>query len=475
VCAGTYELLLELASGGMATVFLARQTAPGAQPSPLVALKRPHRHLAKDKAFLSMLLDEARLASAIDHPNVVKVRELGFERGEPFIVLDYVEGSSLSELRKELAAAERAVDTKVAVRVVLDALAGLHAAHELTDEMGRSLGIIHRDVSPHNILLACDGKVKLTDFGIAKAEDRMQETRTNEVKGKLAYLAPERVDRRRICTRQSDIFSMAVVLWECLAGRRLFRGAEAGDTLNEVMHAPIPSLRQIGAHVPHALDEAIMRGLSRDLAGRYETAAEFANAIEEGARPENVGSGADVSRVLEAVFGTRICFRHQAIRKAIGEAAAERLLVATGLTPRPEPNTYTALSTPMLDMEIAPPAPSDRYAFGNLHDAPPLDSRRRPWKMAAAIGGGGVVGALAVGLLFVRMKGTEPETINPVAPRVVASLAPPPPAATQAESVASAMDPAPEPAASERTKPKFVPAVARPVVGTKRNGFTKLK
>src|SRR6185295_1025633 len=163
------------------------------------------------------------------------------ELGEPFIVMDYVEGTSLADLRKELATAERAADTRVAVRVVLDALRGLHAAHILKDESGRHLGITHRDVSPHNVLVGSDGRGRLADFGIAKAEDRVQTTRTHEVKGKLAYLAPERIDKRRVCTLQSDVFSMAVVLWECLAGRRLFRGDEAIETLQEVVSGPIPS------------------------------------------------------------------------------------------------------------------------------------------------------------------------------------------------------------------------------------------
>src|SRR4029077_11905328 len=265
---GPYELLLELASGGMATVYLARATDKRQRP-PLGAIKRPHRHLSGDKTFLTMLVDEARLASAIDHPNVVKVRELGFDGGIPFIIMDYVEGASLAELRRELSSIGRALDVRVAVRIVLDALAGLYAAHELKDDTGRALHIIHRDVSPHNVLIGCDGRAHLTDFGIAKAEDRLQTTRTHEVKGKLAYLAPERVDRRRLCTVQSDVFSMAVVLWECFAGRRLFRGEDAVETLQEVMSAPIPLLRQIGAQIPQALDDVIARALSRDLETRY--------------------------------------------------------------------------------------------------------------------------------------------------------------------------------------------------------------
>jgi serine/threonine-protein kinase len=210
---GAYELLGGIASGGMATVHLAR-AMDRREGTPLVAIKRPHRHLAADKNFLTMLVDEARLASAISHPNVVKVRELGFDGGVPFIVMEYVEGASLAELRRELASAGRALDVRVAVRVVLDVLAGLGAAHDLTDDTGRPLHIVHRDVSPHNVLIGSDGRTRITDFGIAKAEDRIQTTRTHEVKGKLAYLAPERVDKRRTCTVQSDVFSAAVVFWE---------------------------------------------------------------------------------------------------------------------------------------------------------------------------------------------------------------------------------------------------------------------
>jgi serine/threonine protein kinase len=409
--AGAYELLLELASGGMATVHLAR-AVDGRDKSSLVALKRPHRHLATDKAFLSMLLDEARLASAIDHPNVVRVRELGFEAGEPFIVMDYVEGASLSELRKELVSAERAVDTKVAVRVVLDALAGLHAAHELKDETGKPLGIIHRDISPHNVLIGCDGRVRLTDFGIAHAEDRVQTTRTHEVKGKLAYLAPERIDRRRICTKQSDLFSMAVVLWECLAGRRLFRGEEALDTLQEVMSAPIPRLRQLGAQIPSGLDDAIARGLSRDLTSRYGTAAEFAAAIEKGAGRGNVGTALDVARAMETVFGPRMGLRHEALRTSLPADEVDALFTHSGLSPRPSPPD-SPLSNTLLFATIAPPAPSERYAFGNLNEPFPFAPRKTRWPLIGGTVGGVAFGALSVFLFVSRASHGDPPPIPP--------------------------------------------------------------
>ncbi|MGH7285284.1 MAG: protein kinase domain-containing protein, partial [Polyangiaceae bacterium] len=315
---------------------------------------------------------------------------------------DYVEGASLSELRKELAAAERAVDTKVAVKVILDALAGLHAAHMLRDENGRHLGIVHRDISPHNVLLGVDGKSRLTDFGIAHAVDRVQVTRTHEVKGKLAYLAPERIDKRRMCTVQSDVFSMAVVLWECLAGRRLFRGDEAIDTLQEVLTSHIPRLRLLGAQVPPALDDAIMRGLSRDLHVRYATAEQFARAIAHAAGRGNIGTEADVAHVVETVFGPRIGMRHEQVRGVVSDETAQHLFELSHIKPRPAPPPNEVIPQPMLYAAIAPAAPSARYAFGNLNDSlsganPAI---KQQWPLIAAISGGAAV-ALAVLLVLV--------------------------------------------------------------------------
>jgi hypothetical protein len=391
---GAYELLVELASGGMATVHLARATDKRQGP-PLVAVKRPHRHLSSDKTFLTMLIDEARLASSIEHPNVVKVRELGFEGGIPFIVMDYVEGASLAELRRELSAIGRAIDVRVAVRIVLDALAGLQAAHDLRDDTGKSLHIIHRDVSPHNVLLGCDGRAHLTDFGIAKAEDRVQTTRTHEVKGKLAYLAPERIDKRRVCTVQSDVFSMAVVLWECFAGRRLFRGDEAVDILQEVIAAPIPTLRQIGAQIPAALDDVVARALSRDLETRYASAAELAEAIVRAAGPENVGTHQDVARLMEAMFGARMALRQEQVRATIGSGDLDALLLLSGIPSR-ERVSMAEIPTGQLLAELAPPAPTGRYSLGTelAAQVAKMRPKRVPWWTVGSVGTGVAIGAL---------------------------------------------------------------------------------
>jgi hypothetical protein len=391
---GAYELLLELASGGMATVHLARATDKRLGP-PLVAVKRPHRHLQGDKTFLTMLVDEARLASAIDHPNVVKVRELGFDGGMPFIVMDYVEGTSLAELRRELSSVGRAIDVRVAVRIIIDALHGLQAAHELKDDSGKALHIVHRDVSPHNVLIGCNGRAYVTDFGIAQAEDRIQITRTHEVKGKLAYLAPERIDKRRICTVQSDVFSMAVVLWECFAGRRLFRGEEAVNVLQDVISAPIATLRQIGAQIPRVLDDVIARALSRDLDTRYATALEFAQAVERAAGTEHTGTHADVARLMEAVFAGRMALRQDQVRASVGPEEMTDLLREAGLPAR-DRVSLADVPTGQLLAELAPPAPTGRYAVGTelRAEAAQFRARRLPWWGMVAGTGGIALGAL---------------------------------------------------------------------------------
>lgn len=402
---GSYELLVELATGGMATVYLAR--AADGREAPLVAIKKPHRHLATDKNFFSMLVDEARLASTIRHDNVVPVRELAFEGGEPFIVMNYVEGGSLADVRKELAQMERALDSRFALRITLDALAGLQAAHVLHDESGRHLGIVHRDVSPHNVLLGCDGIARLTDFGIAKAVDRVQVTHTHEVKGKFAYLAPERIDKRRLCTVQSDVFSMAVVLWECIAGRRLFRGDEPVETLQEIMTAPIPSLRAVGVPIPQALDDAIARGLDRDLDTRYKTAAEFSAALTSAAGRGQVATPSEVASLVEALFGEHLRVRHEHIRLALADDDVRQVLELSGLHLRPAPTDAMRARERMALENMAPPAPSARYTFGHVSERGAFHRRFASPKARAIVLAG--VGLLGVSVLAtVLMRGKEP-------------------------------------------------------------------
>lgn len=412
-----YELLVELAAGGMATVYLARAALPAL---PLVALKRPHPHLVRDPVYVSMLVDEARLASAIRHPNVVRVRELGFDGDVPFVVMDYVEGASLVELRRQLADAGRALDVPVAMRIALDALLGLRAAHELADEGGTPLGIIHRDVSPHNVLVGADGLSRLTDFGVAKADHRVQVTRTHEVKGKLAYMAPERVDARRICTVQSDVFAMGVVLWETLAGRRLFRGEEPAQVLAAVLHNNIPRLRSVGAaHVPAVLDEVIARALSRDLAVRYPSAGEFIAALE--ALDVRVARREEVTRVVEAVFSPRMRVLHQAVRRVVGDDEAERLFVATGLTLRPSPVPSAPHSTPELFGALGTELASDRYLVEETQ--PPRRAVPLRWASLAVAG----LVVLALVAVFITRPTSRVAATQPPSSLSAGALPPPQP------------------------------------------------
>ena len=230
----------------------------------------------------------------------------------------------------------------------------------------------------------------------------------------VEVVAPERVDKRRMCTVQSDVFSMAVVLWECLAGRRLFRGDEAIDTLQEVVSSHIPRLRLLGAQVPPALDDAIMRGLSRDLHVRYATAQEFAEAIAEGAGRTNIGTDADVARVVDAVFGPRLGIRHEQVRSIVGPDVANELFARTGIEPRPAPPPNEVIPQPMLYASIAPAAPSERYAFGNLNDsftgASPL--QKASLAMVAAIAGGVAIAIFALGALFFRLHTPTPDPVT---------------------------------------------------------------
>jgi hypothetical protein len=272
---GRYALHSEIAAGGMATVHLGRLLGLVGF-SRMVAVKRLHPQFAKDPEFVAMFLDEARLAARIRHPNVVPTLDVVAENGELFLVMEYVHGEPLSKLVR---LSTEPIAPQVVAAIVAGALHGLHAAHEATDERGMPLDIVHRDVSPQNVFVGADGIARVLDFGIAKAAGRIQVSREGQIKGKLAYMAPEYV-RRGTASRKTDIYAAAVVLWEALTRRRLFEAENEYTLFHKMMEHRVDPPSHFVPGLPAAFDAVAMRGLSRDPAARFETAREMAIALE---------------------------------------------------------------------------------------------------------------------------------------------------------------------------------------------------
>jgi tRNA A-37 threonylcarbamoyl transferase component Bud32 len=226
-----YELVAEIAAGGMATVYLARLSGVGGFQR-FVAIKRLHPHLANEREFVEMFLDEARLAAGIHHPNVVPIMEVGASERGYYIVMEYIEGDTLARLLARAASSAERLPPDISLRVVIDMLAGLHAAHELRDEMGQPTELVHRDVSPQNVLVGTDGIARITDFGVARASTRLSATRVGQLKGKIAYMAPEQAMGKSDVDRRADVFAAGIVLWEVLAGTRLFKAENEAGTLS---------------------------------------------------------------------------------------------------------------------------------------------------------------------------------------------------------------------------------------------------
>jgi serine/threonine protein kinase len=276
---GRYALFDEVGRGGTATVHIGRLVGPVGF-SRTVAIKRMHESVARDAGVAAMFLDEARLAGRIQHTNVVSTLDVLAMDGEAFLIMEYLHGESLASLLSALRGRHESVPVRTAVQIVRDALHGLHAAHEAKNEQGESLDLVHRDVSPHNILVGVDGIARVLDFGIAKAIGRIQDTHTGQLKGKLSYMAPEQI-LGHVLDRRVDIFAAGLVLWEALAGRRPFDSESSGHVMYRVLHEDLPSL----PGVPAAIAAAMAKATDRDPARRFASALEFARALEEASEP----------------------------------------------------------------------------------------------------------------------------------------------------------------------------------------------
>lgn len=293
---GKYHLKRHLATGGMAEIYLAEQVGPEGFAKDIV-IKRILPHLARDKTFTAMFLDEARLAANLNHPNIGQIYELGETDGNYYIAMEFIDGASLEQL---IAGPER-VPADVAARIVADVLQALDFAHESRDRSGKPLGIVHRDVTPSNVMVSVDGIVKLVDFGVAKAAKKGHKTQTGAVKGKFAYMAPEQVESQDIDHR-ADIFAIGIVFYELLTGQRPF--GEELAAVSRILHEEATPPTEVDDSIPEPFSRVVMRALQKDPDDRYPTAHTMLLDVETALRIENSYAGPrEIARVIRAHRG----------------------------------------------------------------------------------------------------------------------------------------------------------------------------
>jgi hypothetical protein len=400
---GRYLLHGKIAQGGMATVHFGRLVGEGGF-SRVVAIKRMGSHLAEDPEFRAMFLDEARLASRIRHPNVISTIDVGSSEEGLFLVMEYVAGESLASLLRASSARGVRIPVPIALRILIDTLYGLHAAHTATDEGGRPLDIVHRDVSPQNILVAVDGLARVLDFGIAKAAGSSHTTRDGQLKGKFRYMAPEQVSDKSVSPR-TDVYSAAVVLWETLTGEHLFGASNDAAVVARVLEGVIPPPSKRVPTLPKELDALVQRGLARDPDERFGSALEMAEALEA------FGGAATARQVgvwVEDVAGEVL----QRRREQIAQADA---LGADPTQPVHRADLVTQTHTFDLEPGPVPFAAAVAVPERSLHTQHSQRSRSRwPWAILAAV-------ALMALAGFELMK-----TRDPGLPAAIASSSPPP-------------------------------------------------
>jgi serine/threonine protein kinase len=313
---GRYELLVPIARGGMARVWAARLHGQrGFQK--LVAIKTILPHLACEAEFERMFLDEARIASGVHHPNVCEIYELGEENRTLYLAMEWVSGDSFARVLRA-GGMTQAIDARVVARVVADACAGLHAAHELTDDVGRQLGVVHRDLSPHNILLTADGVAKVADFGVAKALGQLHEaTSAGQLKGKIHYMSPEQVTGAPV-DRRSDVFSLGCVLYEATTGTRPFRGEGDHQVMHHLLKGEFTPPSQLIRGYPQELERIVQRAMSPQPILRFPTAERMRFALEEFLTRGPLVTQSNVAQVLRQRVGEHLENRKERIRQASG-------------------------------------------------------------------------------------------------------------------------------------------------------------
>ncbi|WP_437994788.1 bifunctional serine/threonine-protein kinase/ABC transporter substrate-binding protein [Sorangium sp. So ce185] len=431
---GKYRPIAKLGRGGMGDVFLAIARGPGSF-NKLVVVKR-HRGVGGDgEKIVTMFLDEAKLSARLNHPNIVQTYEVGVDEAGYFTVMEYLEGQPLNAIMRAVAQGEPGADgfaRGVWVRIVADVLGGLHYAHELCDYDGTPLGIVHRDVSPHNIFVTYDGAVKLLDFGIAKASINTDLTETGKLKGKTSYMAPEQAADSAGIDRRADVFVAGIVLWELLTRERLFGGdaVSALWKLAAVDEIQRPSL--VHPDIPPALDAIVARALERDPAKRYATAQEMRAALEDYLR----GSGEDVrsdeigARML-AVFAERRASMQRQIKAYIEQGAGRPSVILEPRLSRPSAiegsdgrrlQALTPLDEEIGQRTAGPPGPV-RATSDSTSLKPALRAAGTPQQRSYLIGALGVAALIAALAISVRRPDRQARSVAPGAAALAGSAA----------------------------------------------------
>lgn len=314
---GQYQLLAQVGVGGMGRVWAARRV--GVLPAKqLVAIKTGLGELGGGPEFERLFMDEARIASLIDHPNVCGLYELGEERGVLYLAMEWSDGATLREVLDH--APGQRMDPIVAARIVANVCAGLHAAHELEDGDGTPLNVVHRDVSPQNVLIACNGHVKVADFGVAKARGQLHRpTETGEVKGKLSYMAPEQVTSKEI-DRRADVFALGCMLYECTVGCRPYHGGDALATLYQLLEQEVTAPSALVEGYPADLEPIVLHALAKDPARRFSTAEQLGRALELWlSSRQAIVNETQVAALIEATVGDQVRAKAALITEAITE------------------------------------------------------------------------------------------------------------------------------------------------------------
>ncbi|WP_342378269.1 protein kinase [Myxococcus stipitatus] len=470
---GKYELLRKIASGGMGQVFLAREHGTGFER--LVVLKLILPHLAEDDEFLSMFLDEAGLVARLTHPNLITILDLSQIEGRHCLAMEYVQGDDVRRLDKFSRAQGKPLSVGMILRIIADAAAGLHYAHQARDVQGKPMRLVHRDVSPQNILVGFDGGVKVIDFGVAKAATSSANTATGVLKGKYPYMSPEQAGGLAIDAR-SDQFALGVVMWELLTGKRLFKGDSDMMTLRLVKDCQVPRPSQLNPKLPPGLDEVVLKALAPTPDERYPDCGALRLALEDFALNQRVpSSSAHLSAYLRELYTERINAETDPARldqlaedadldsrsnsslSGVGGGTSGR----TSGSRQPRSGTRSKHQTAALG---APGAVVNDRTRGTapMDRAPNAEGRRVPW-VPVIIAGASLLVAAGAAVVFLR----QPATTPPTQPRQVhvepeRPVTPPP-------------KPAPEPVKMVELPVITEPPGATVSVGGEERGVTPMK